>query len=328
MQKIAIGKILQGLRKAKGVTQEQLSEILGVSCAAISKWENEQMYPDINFFPILARYFNVSIDCLFGFSNELTEEEYADYKKDCTELFAQREYSVGMEKIKALCFLFPTNDKLKIDLITNSIPYLALCDDMQIRESVAHQMITLCQNCIDENVQCQKHFVLAHLFMLTGQEKKLNTNHIVETKNFITVDMTNSLLLRASGNAEEKIETAILSLGIQLIYELRNKSSYLQKRNDFQSALTVAKKQIALVELLDLDDSICFMLYMNIAYLYCLLGDSKNAEKSVEIFVKLFREKPITDNVLFQIYKTGFSSNQFDLIRDTSIFKNLENLLG
>ena len=66
--------------------------------------------------------------------------------------------------------------------------------------------------------------------MLTGQEKKLNTNHIVETKNFITVDMTNSLLLRASGNAEEKIETAILSLGIQLIYELRNKSSYLQKK--------------------------------------------------------------------------------------------------
>ena len=273
MQKIAIGKILQGLRKAKGVTQEQLSEILGVSCAAISKWENEQMYPDINFFPVLARYFNVSIDCLFGFSNELTEEEYADYKKECIELFAQREYSVGMAKIKALCFLFPTNDKLKIDLIINSIPYLALCDDLQIRDSVAHQMIALCQNCIDEGVQSQKHFILAHLFMLTGQEKKLNTNHTVETKKFMTVDMTNSFLLRAGGNAKEEIETAILSLGIQLIYELRNKSSYLQKMNDLQGALTVAKKQIALVELLELDDSVCFMIYMNIAYLYCLLGD-------------------------------------------------------
>ena len=74
MQKIAIGKILQGLRKAKGVTQEQLSEILGVSCAAISKWENEQMYPDINFFPILARYFNVSIDCLFGHKENIQLE--------------------------------------------------------------------------------------------------------------------------------------------------------------------------------------------------------------------------------------------------------------
>ena len=45
------------------------------------KMGNEQMYPDINFFPILARYFNVSIDCLFGFSNELTEEEYAELQK-------------------------------------------------------------------------------------------------------------------------------------------------------------------------------------------------------------------------------------------------------
>lgn len=284
------------------------------------------MYPDINFFPVLARYFNVSIDCLFGFSNELTEEEYADFKKECTELFAQREYSVGMEKIKALCFLFPTNDKMKIDLITNSIPYLALCDDMQMRNRVAHQMIVLCQNCIDESIQCQKHFILAHLFMLTGQENKLTTNHIKETKNFMTVDMTNSFLLRADGNAEEKIEAAILSLGIQLIYELRNKSSYLQKRNDLQGALTVAKKQIMLAELLELDASVYFMLYMNISYLYCLLGDAKNAEKTVEMFVKLFREKPITDNVIFQVYKAGFSSNQFDLIRDTSIFKNLENL--
>ena len=86
MQKLAVGKILQGLRKAKGITQEQLSEILGVSCAAISKWENEQMYPDISFFPILARYFNVSIDCLFGFSNELTEKEYNDFQRGMYEI--------------------------------------------------------------------------------------------------------------------------------------------------------------------------------------------------------------------------------------------------
>ena len=92
MQKLAVGKILQGLRKAKGITQEQLSEILGVSCAAISKWENEQMYPDISFFPILARYFNVSIDCLFGFSNELTEKEYNDFKEECTKLLRFQSY--------------------------------------------------------------------------------------------------------------------------------------------------------------------------------------------------------------------------------------------
>ena len=42
---------------------------------------NEQMYPDISFFPILARYFNVSIDCLFGFSNELTEKRIQRFQR-------------------------------------------------------------------------------------------------------------------------------------------------------------------------------------------------------------------------------------------------------
>ena len=69
MDRIAVGKVLHGLRKVKGITQEQLSEVLGVSTAAISKWENGQMYPDISYFPVLARYFNVSIDCLFGFAD-------------------------------------------------------------------------------------------------------------------------------------------------------------------------------------------------------------------------------------------------------------------
>ena len=76
MERLPVGKIIQGLRKAKGITQEELAEVLGVSSAAISKWENGQMYPDITLFPVIARYFNISIDCLFGFSNDLSEEEY------------------------------------------------------------------------------------------------------------------------------------------------------------------------------------------------------------------------------------------------------------
>lgn len=83
MERIAFGKVLQGLRKTKGITQEQLSEMLGVSAAAVSKWENEQMYPDISYFPVLARFFNVSIDCLFGFSNELSEQEYQNKLSEC-----------------------------------------------------------------------------------------------------------------------------------------------------------------------------------------------------------------------------------------------------
>ena len=327
MERLSIGKILQGLRKSKGITQEQLGEVLGVSSAAISKWENEQMYPDISFFPVLARFFNVSIDCLFGFSNELSEKEYVAYKKKCTELFEQKEYLLGMEEIKTLCYLFPTNDKLKVDLVTNAMPYLALAEDIQMRDKIAHQMIMLCQNCTDENIQSQKHFVLAHLFMLIGKYQDSSITFCSKgTDNFTTIDMTNSLLLRTSENAIDKIENAVLSLGIQLIYELRNKFSYLQREGDLQGALEIVEKQVALVELLELDTSIYFMLYMNISNLYCLLGQPENAQEIVKKFIELFKEKPIADRVLLQVYKTGFSSSQFNLIKDTLIFKDLENL--
>lgn len=54
------------LRKAKGFTQDQLAEQLGVSAQAVSKWENGQSYPDISLLPKLAEIFEVSMDELFS----------------------------------------------------------------------------------------------------------------------------------------------------------------------------------------------------------------------------------------------------------------------
>jgi len=39
---------LQTLRKEKGLSQEQLADLLNVSCQAVSKWESGQTYPEID----------------------------------------------------------------------------------------------------------------------------------------------------------------------------------------------------------------------------------------------------------------------------------------
>ena len=70
MEKGQIGQKIRVLRKNKGITQEQLAEILKVSTPAISKWESGQTYPDISLLPIIARYFQVTIDFLFDFSDK------------------------------------------------------------------------------------------------------------------------------------------------------------------------------------------------------------------------------------------------------------------
>lgn len=55
---------LRDLRKSKGMSQEQLSEKLGISVQAVSKWECAQSYPDIELLPIIADIMEVSIDYL------------------------------------------------------------------------------------------------------------------------------------------------------------------------------------------------------------------------------------------------------------------------
>ena len=47
MNQQAIGQFLKELRKEKGITQENLAEMLNVSNRSISRWENGKTLPDL-----------------------------------------------------------------------------------------------------------------------------------------------------------------------------------------------------------------------------------------------------------------------------------------
>jgi len=60
------GKTILELRKKKNVTQEDIAAQLGVTAAAVSKWENGYTLPDILMLCALADYFQVTTDELLG----------------------------------------------------------------------------------------------------------------------------------------------------------------------------------------------------------------------------------------------------------------------
>ena len=60
-----IGEVIRKKRAEKGITQEILAEYTGVSVQAVSKWETGLAMPDIALLPIIAEYFNISMDELF-----------------------------------------------------------------------------------------------------------------------------------------------------------------------------------------------------------------------------------------------------------------------
>ncbi len=65
---------IRSLRTSRGITQEALASAMGVSAQAVSKWERGTTMPDVSVLPELAVYFGVSLDELFG----LTEEKEFD----------------------------------------------------------------------------------------------------------------------------------------------------------------------------------------------------------------------------------------------------------
>ena len=66
LNNITLGRRIARLRLSHGMTQERLADIANVSAQAVSKWENDQSYPDILLLPLLAKTFGVSVDELLG----------------------------------------------------------------------------------------------------------------------------------------------------------------------------------------------------------------------------------------------------------------------
>lgn len=68
----SIGNRIAKYRKAKGLTQEELANRVGVSSQAVSKWENDASCPDISLLPQLCQTLGISSDeLLIGKTNEV-----------------------------------------------------------------------------------------------------------------------------------------------------------------------------------------------------------------------------------------------------------------
>ena len=106
-----LAKNISRYRKEKGLTQEELAKILGLTFQAVSKWETAQTLPDITLLPKLSEVLEISVDKLLG---------YNSYEKQTTkyeEKYNRQEYYWGVVPSK-MCLrvldLLPPSRYLKL----------------------------------------------------------------------------------------------------------------------------------------------------------------------------------------------------------------------
>ena len=115
---------LQELRKQKGLTQEELSEVLFVSRTAVSKWESGRGYPNIDSLKAISKYFGVTIDKLLSGDELLTIAEENTRQKEkhfCDLVFGLLDCSIAM-------FFFLPFFGQKADTIIQEVSLMSLLE--------------------------------------------------------------------------------------------------------------------------------------------------------------------------------------------------------
>lgn len=77
--KLPFAANLKKLRREKNLTQEQLAQKLDVSVQSVSRWETEQTYPDIELLPVIAAFFETTVDRLIGAESAVLEKKHDEY---------------------------------------------------------------------------------------------------------------------------------------------------------------------------------------------------------------------------------------------------------
>lgn len=114
---VKIGQHIKLLRKRDDVTQERLAEALGVTSQAISKWETENGYPDIEYIVAIANFFNVTLDELCGHEKAAKERKILEYCEKIDDMHRNWEpIEERIVLIRQALAEYPADEKLLVRL--------------------------------------------------------------------------------------------------------------------------------------------------------------------------------------------------------------------
>ena len=107
-----VGKRLKALRESVGFSQVKMAEAIGSTQSSINRYENGQSTPPVELFRRYADYFDVSMDYIFGRTDNPQGKLY-EYKPKIQQNDPQ------MQKFVEMCFdpTSPMNARLKETLL-------------------------------------------------------------------------------------------------------------------------------------------------------------------------------------------------------------------
>ena len=146
MTGIKIGKKIRLLRKNNDITQDKLAAYLGVTPQAVSRWESEICYPDIETLPQIADFFGVGMDellCYDSIQKETRIKEYLDKAGALADAERLGECLVLLREANAE---IPSSYEIQLELAKI---LSAISAEGKIRKNDLMEAVSLCGHILD-----------------------------------------------------------------------------------------------------------------------------------------------------------------------------------
>lgn len=177
---IKLGDKIKALRRRDGRKQEDLSAALGVTNQAVSRWEANKGYPDMELIPAIANYFHVSIDELFGYDND-RETRLASYIETIDKMreLEGDQFKTAFEEqenyLRKALAEFPNEWKLQMRLawvLQSKAIYNKKEPDKDVLSESAALYEQARKSCDDEHWKESLTNSLANLYIQLGEDEK------------------------------------------------------------------------------------------------------------------------------------------------------------
>lgn len=288
---LCIGSTILAARRAKGLTQEALADMVGVSAAAVSKWETCASYPDITLLPPLARALGLTVDALLDFHPAPSNEELLQISERLRTVFDEQGFTAGQQATEAVLREYPSCGQLKV--MIGGLYYhflssaLSRADDP---EQKAEALIARClalfeqgeQQSTEENEKLGAR--LLRINMLTILERYDEAEALIDSlpaKQPVDADVLR-LNLRLAQNrldeAEQLARKRLLTHVHETLGALMNLTTVARRQKDFPAAHRYWNAYQAMDELFDLDRSNGLLLGILLAQ------DENNTEQALDLF--------------------------------------------
>ena len=169
---IKIGAIIKKLRAENNITQDTLATAIGVTPQAISRWESDGGYPDIELLPALADFFSVSTDELLGYKLSQREEEILNIKKEISRLAEVGTIEERIAFARNALSRYPSDFEIKANLAT--CLYHSWCDtkDNDLIKEIENLCLSVVDECRDEDTRYNAITILIYIYGDTKQTEK------------------------------------------------------------------------------------------------------------------------------------------------------------